>query len=114
MDRISSPIVPAIRKLAAPATDNGLQAPEPAASIRLREASLLRAFGFSMAGTLTLRTLSGARAIGALAAIAGPLAHRALAQSTTHVALHSLFTHDAMYSTLESARTGPDPGDPAR
>ena len=72
---------------------------------RLKGSSpLLHAFGFSVAGTLTLRALSRARAIGALTAITRPLAHRALARSTTHVALHSLFSHDAMYSTVVELR----------
>jgi len=52
-----------------------------------------------VAGTLALRTLARARAIGALTAIARALAHRALARSTAHIALHFMFSHDALYST---------------
>jgi Uma2 family endonuclease len=61
---------------------------------------LLLPFGFSVAGTLALRTRARAPAIGALAAITRPLAHRALARSTAHIALHLMFSHDALYTTV--------------
>ena len=42
-------------------------------------APLLHSIGLYVAGTLTLRTLARPRAVGALTAITGPLAHGALA-----------------------------------
>src|ERR1019366_8487300 len=66
----------------------------------LRDRALLHFIGRSVACTLTLGTLARSRAIGALTAITRPLAHRALARSTTHIALHSLFSHYGLYSTV--------------
>ena len=60
---------------------------------------LFRSIVLSVACAQTLRTLTRAAAIGALTAVTRPLAHGALARSTTYVALHSVFSHYALYGT---------------
>src|SRR5271157_1967263 len=66
----------------------------------------LRALGFPVARTITLRTRALAPAVGTLTAVARPLAHGALARSTARIALLFMFRHDALYSTEPGGSCG--------
>jgi hypothetical protein len=57
----------------------------------LASAALLFVLDFSPAASLTLRALTGARAVEALSTVARPFTLNTLTGSTTHVALRSLF-----------------------